>query len=102
MAMAPLGCSRLTRRSHKHFENASPATGLRLAPGPGVLEAERAVEDAPLRRRVGVRAEVAETLELHGLADRQGRENRLDETLPEHRLRVGVEVGEEVALSTGI
>ena len=31
---------------------------LRLEPGPGVPEAERAVEDEERRRRVGVRADV--------------------------------------------
>ena len=45
-------------------------------------------------RRVGVGAEVAEALELHGLADRQLGERGLDEAAVEHRLRVGVEVGE--------
>ena len=49
--------------------------------GPGVLEAERAVEDEPPGRRVGIRAEVAEALELHGLADRQLGERRLDQAL---------------------
>ena len=38
--------------------------GLRLELGPGVPEAEGAVEDEPSGRRVGIRAEVAEALEL--------------------------------------
>src|SRR5215472_5700206 len=71
--------------------------GPRLELGPGVPEAEGAVEDEPSGRRVGIRAEVAEALELHGLTDRHFRERRLDQALPEHRLRVGVEVGVEVA-----
>src|SRR5438034_8447437 len=85
-----------------------PATGrygraaLRLEPGPGVLEAECAVEDEASRRRVGIRAEVAEALELHGLTERQLRERRLDQALLEHRLRVGVDVSEGVAVSAGI
>src|SRR5581483_5580384 len=76
--------------------------GLRLELGPGVPEAEGAVKDGPPGRRVGIRAEVAEALELHGLTDRQFRERRLDQALLEHRLRVGVEVGVEVAVSAGI
>src|SRR5205085_4541019 len=76
--------------------------GLRLELGPGVPEAEGAVEDEPSGRRVGIGAEVAEALELHGLTDRQFRERRLDQALLEHRLRVGVEVGVEVAVSAGI
>src|SRR5581483_5028564 len=76
--------------------------GLRLELGPGVPEAEGAVEDEPSGRRVGIRAEVAEALELHGLTDRQFRERRLDQALLEHRLRVGAEVGVEVAASAGI
>src|ERR1700748_15984 len=76
--------------------------GLRLELGPGVPEAEGAVEDQPSGRRVGIRAEVAEALELHGLTDRQFRERRLDQALLEHRLRVGVEVGVEIAVSAGI
>src|SRR5690348_5180708 len=76
--------------------------GLRLELGPGVPEAEGAVEDEPSGRRVGIRAEVAEALELHGLTGRQFRERRLDQALLEHRLRVGVEVGVEVAVSAGI
>src|SRR5215469_16797730 len=52
--------------------------GLRLELGPGVPEAEGAVEDEPSGRRVGIRAEVAEALELHGLTDGQFRERRLD------------------------
>src|SRR2546430_561320 len=75
---------------------------LRLEPGPGVLEAECAVEDELPRRRVRVRAEVAEALELHGLTNRQLRKRRLDQALPEHRLRVGVDVSEGVAVSAGI
>src|SRR5262249_20313592 len=76
--------------------------GLRLELGPGVPEAEGAVEDEPSGRRVGIRAEVAEALELHGLTDRQFRERRLDQALLEHRLRVGVEVGVEGAVSAGV
>src|ERR1700747_2413900 len=76
--------------------------GLRLELGPGVPEAEGAVEDEPSGRRVGIRAEVAEALELHGLTDRLFRERMLDQALLEHRLRVGVEVGVEVAVSAGI
>ena len=57
---------------------ATPAV-LRLELGPGVPEAEGAVEDEPPGRRVGIRAEVAEALELHGLTDRQFRERRLDQ-----------------------
>jgi hypothetical protein len=58
------------------FRYALPATGrdgrrpLRLEPGPRVLEAECAVEDEPPRRRVGIRAEIAQALELHGLTNR--------------------------------
>ena len=44
--------------------------GPRLELGPGVPEAEGAVEDEPSGRRVGIRAEVAQALELHGLTDR--------------------------------
>src|SRR3954471_7558101 len=69
---------------------------------PAVLEAERAVEDESVRRRVGIRAEVAQSLELHGLADRQLRERRLDHAPLEHRLRVGVEVVQQVAVGAGI
>src|SRR6187397_2312462 len=75
---------------------------LRLEPGPAVPEAERAVEDEPLRRRIRIRAEVTEALELHGLTDRQLRERRLEQASFEHRLGLGVEVGEEVAVSAGI
>src|SRR2546421_7855601 len=75
--------------------------GLRLELGPGVPEAEGAVEDEPSGRRVGIRAEVAEALELHGLTDRQFRERRLDQAFLEHRLGVGVEVGVEGAVSDG-
>src|ERR1700749_4227734 len=76
--------------------------GLRLELGPGVPEAEGAVEDEPAGRRVGIRAEVAEALELHGLTDWQFGERRLNQAFLEHRLRVGVEVGVEVAFSAGI
>src|SRR4051794_23062021 len=79
-----------------------PRTLLRLEPGPGVLEAECAVEDEPPRRRVGIRAEIAEALELHGLTNRQLCERRLDQALLEHLLRVGVDVGDRVAVSAGI
>src|SRR5919109_5441276 len=70
--------------------------------GPGVFEAECAVEDEPAVRRVGIRAEVAEALELHGLPNRQLRERRLDQAPLEHRLRVGVDVSEEVAVSSRV
>ena len=69
---------------------------------PAVPEAERAVEDEPAQSRVGIRAEVAESLELHRLADRQLRERRLDQAVLEHRLRGGVEVGDQVAVGAGI
>ena len=49
------------------------------------------------RRGVGIGAEVAEALELHGLADRQVGERRLHEAAREHRLGVRVHVLEEVA-----
>ena len=60
---------------------------LRLQLRPGVLERERPVEDERTGRRVGVRAEVAEPLELHGLADRQVGERRLDEAARAARSR---------------
>src|SRR5206468_316393 len=44
---------------------------LRLEPGPGIPKPECAVEDEPVRGRVGIGAEVAEALELHGLTKRQ-------------------------------
>ena len=75
---------------------------LRPELGPGVLEAERAVEDEPLRRRVGIRAEIAEALELHGLTNRQLGERRLDHGFLEHRFRVGVDVSEGVAVGVGV
>src|SRR5436190_1507125 len=68
---------------------------LRLQLRPGVFQAERSVEDEPSRGRVGIRAEVAKALELHRLTNRQLRERRLDQALGEHRLRVGVDVGEQ-------
>ncbi len=56
------------RRTHE--QTAKAGGGLRLEPGPGVLEAEGAVEDEPPGRRVRVRAEIAEALELDGLTNR--------------------------------
>ena len=44
-------------------------SGLLVDLGPGVLERDGAVEDQVLGRRVGVGAEVAHALELHGLSD---------------------------------
>src|ERR1700753_4516511 len=76
--------------------------GLRLELARGAPEAEGAVEDEPSGRRVGIRAEVAEALELHGLTNRQFRERRLDQALLAPRLPVGVEVGVEVAVSARI
>jgi hypothetical protein len=49
-------------------------TSLRLELRPSIPECERAVEDECIRCRVGIGAEVAEPLELHGLADRNLRE----------------------------
>src|SRR5665647_588852 len=70
---------------------------LRLQFRPGVPEGERPVEHERTGRRVGIGAEVAEPLELHGLAGRQAGERRLYETAPEHGLAVRVQVLEEVA-----
>ena len=75
---------------------------LRLEPGPAVSKSECAVEDEPPRRRVGIEAEVAEALELHGLTDRQLGERRLDQGALEHDFRVRVEVGEGVAVGAWI
>ena len=73
-----------------------------MEPGPAVPKSECAIEDEPPRRRVGIGAEVAEALELHGLTDRQLGERRLDQTVLEHDLRVRVEVGEGVAVGAWI
>src|SRR5215203_3157052 len=91
-----------TRGTRSWAQNGSRCSALRLDLGPAVFEAECAVEDEPARRRVGIRAEVAEALELHGLADGQLRECRLDKRSREDRLRVGVDVREGVAVSAGI
>src|SRR5436190_20467120 len=80
----------------------SEPVALRLEPGPAVPEAERAVEDDPPRPRIAIRAEIAEALELHRFTDCQLRERRLDQAPLEHRLRVGVDVSEGVAVSAGI
>ena len=85
----------------RHRGRARPSgpvlASLLLQLGPGVLEREGAVEHERARRRVGVRAEVAEPLELHGLADGQVGERRLHEAAAQHGLGVRVDVLEDVA-----
>src|SRR5690606_18949670 len=51
---------------------------LRLDLRPAVAQADRAVEDEPLRAAVGVDAEVPEALELHAMPGRRVGEARLD------------------------
>ena len=55
---------------------------LRLELRPGVLECERSVEHERIGSRVGIRAEVAEALELNGLSDRQVGEVRFYDAVP--------------------
>ncbi len=55
----------------------APLLAPRLDLAPGVLERERSIEDELFARRIGIRTEVANPLELHGLAGRHLGQRRL-------------------------
>src|ERR1700730_7498903 len=76
--------------------------GSRARLGPAVAQPDRAVEDEPARRRVGVSAEIALALELDRRRLLGAGEPRLDDRARQYFERVRVEVIHEVAAGAGI
>src|SRR5664280_1529013 len=96
----PSRCGPLPSRPCAPGSGVLPASRLELRPR--VLERQGAVEDEVAGPGVGVGREVAQALELHGLADGRLCEARLDQAAGEHGLRPGIEVRAEVAVRSGI
>src|SRR4029077_11487772 len=80
------GCAKLTRRQ------LAAAGHL----GPGVAQADRAVEHRPLRGGVLVRTEIAEPLELYRIIGIASGERRLDAGVRNHFERIGIDVGGKI------
>src|SRR5215510_3559579 len=64
--------------------------------GPGVTQADRAIEHELVGGRVRVEAEVALPLELHGLAGPGRGQRRLDASISERFERIRIEIADEV------
>src|SRR3954453_13379696 len=97
-AHRPSAVSNLTIRGDNSREGPPVASASRLHLRPRVLQRQRPVEDERIRPRVAVGGEVAEALELDGLADRGRRQGRLEHRAADDRLGARVDVCEEVAV----
>src|SRR5262249_52207751 len=81
---------RTGRLAEHRAGGASSASRLRF--GVAVAQSDRAIEDEPLGRAVGVATEVALPLELHGRFGFGIGERGLELALAQHLERVGIEV----------
>src|SRR5579862_9564646 len=85
-AAGPRGCGR---------PQAPPLTP-RPGPWPSCPQPDRAVEDEPVGAGIGVEAEIALALELHGVADGGHGQRRLDPARQRFE-RMRIEIGKEIA-----